>query len=628
MATNKFSMTQKSKKAKTTGENKTEEQPMKTGNTPTLLVAIVAAFNRTRFFSIVRMASSATLISAAVVMAVALGTEALVSVGSPPSPIFPNVQQEPALAVDAAHPNVLAAGMNDGTDLEACNAGDDTDCLYTPGVGSAGVYFSFDSGHTWIHPTYTGYSARFGINNSCLGVVGPDPGCTPDPQGPIGTVPWYYENGLQALGDPAVAFGPRPDANGNFSWTNGSRLYYANIALNFGGTRGPAAIYVARTDDTAAAAAGDKNAWMQPVLVSRQNSTLFSDKDQIWADNAASSPFFGNVYVCYSALRSRSRGNAPQPVMVAVSRDGGNTWTTKQVTEAATNAQHGFRQFTTIRTDSNGVVYLFFAHFGAGTPGIGTHAMVKSYDGGHNWTRPQDIVSMNDACYNVDPVIGRCVEDGIAGARADFVAAPSVDIANGAPTGADATNEIVDTWVDGRLGLNNEKVMLSYSTNGGDSWSSPTAISSAGDRGFYAAAAISPNGQDLYISYNAFTTPYRTNTSDPRSLVGVVLHADIGTDGVPTGWAELHRSPPGDPRGSIYDPFLTAEWLGDYVYAVATSTYGAAVWNDARNAADCPAVDAWRMSLRGGPPAPAPAPQQDCPAAFGNLDIFGWTSAP
>src|SRR5262249_47051698 len=184
-----------------------------------------------------------------------------------------------------------------------------------------------------------------------------------------------------------------------------------------------------------------------------------------------------NVYICYSAVRSRSRGNAlPVPIIVAASSDGGNTWTTKQVTQAATNAQHGYRTESAIRTDSNGVVYLFFAQYAVGTPGIGTHAMVKSYDGGHNWTRPVDIVSMNDACYNVDPVSGRCVEDGIAGARMDGAAAPSVDIANGAPTGADATDEIVDTWSDGRLGLNNEKVMLSYSINDGDSWSIPTEI--------------------------------------------------------------------------------------------------------------------------------------------------------
>jgi len=79
--------------------------------------------------------------------------------------------------------------------------------------------------------------------------------------------------------------------------------------------------------------------------------------------------------------------------------------------------------------------------------------MVKSYDGGQSWTRPQDIFSMNDACYNIDPVTGRCVEDGIAGTPNDLTAAPSIDIANGAPTGTDATNEIVDTWGDGGLGL-------------------------------------------------------------------------------------------------------------------------------------------------------------------------------
>jgi len=432
------------------------KQPMKTRNTATLLAAIVGGFNRTRFFSFARIVTAGTLIAAAaVVMAVMLSTEALVTVGSPPSPVAHNVQFEPAVAVDAAHPNVLAAGANDAIDLESCNAGDDTTCDFTPGPGISGVYFSFDSGHTWIQPTYTGYSARFGINNSCLGVVGPDPGCTPDPQGPIGTLPWYYENGLLSFGDPAVAFGPRPDGNGNFSWSNGSRLYYANIGLNFGDTfRGSGAIYVSRTDDVTAAGADDKNAWMQPVLVSKQNSSLFSDKEQIWADNTASSPFFGNAYICYTAIRSHSLGNAhPQPVMVSVSSDGGNTWTTKQVTEAATNAQHGFHVGATVRTDSNGVVYLFLTHFAVGTPGVGTHAMVKSYDGGQTWTRPQNIVSMNDACYNVDPVIGRCVEDGIAGARMDLAAAPSVDIANGAPTGAGATNEIVDTWVDGRFGL-------------------------------------------------------------------------------------------------------------------------------------------------------------------------------
>ena len=586
-------------------------------------------FTPTRLLSHLRIATAVTLIAAAVVSAIAsFKPDPLVSVGSPVTPFSQNKQNEPALAVDANHPNILVAGANDNIDLEACNAGNDTTCPFTPGVGVSGIYFSFDNGTTWVQPTYTGLTAR-----GCLGAVGnSDPTCTPQ-VGPIGTLPKYYENGLSSDGDPALAFGPRPGSDGKFSWANGSRLYYANLTSNIGAKRsetfkGFEAVAVSRTDHVAAAAANDANAWMDPVIVSKQSSTTFSDKEQIWADNAASSPFFGNVYICNAAFRSQEKGNAlPVPIMVATSTDGGDTWKQKQVTSAVSNFQHGNSSGCTIRTDSHGVVYAFVAHFQIGTPGIGTHAMVKSSDGGQTWTRPVDIFSMNDACFNVDPVIGRCVEDGIAGARNDLTASPSVDIANGAPTGANATNEIVDTWADGRFGLNHEKVMISYSINGGNTWSSPSPVSTSGDRGYYSAAGISPNGADLYVVYNAFTTPYRTDTFASRRLVGVVLHADIGAGGAPTNWAQLHRGAPGDPRGSSQNN-LQAEFLGDYVYAIATRTYGAGVWNDTRNAADCPATDAWRMALRTGDTSvPRPAPEQDCPATFGNSDIFGGSFA-
>jgi len=63
------------------------------------------------------------------------------------------------------------------------------------------------------------------------------------------------------------------------------------------------------------------------------------------------------------------------------------------------------------------------------------------------------------------------------------------------------------------------------------------------------------------------------------------------------------------------------------VYAVSTRTFGAAVWNDTGNAGDCPAMDAWRQSLRTGGSVPRPAPEQDCPATFGNSDIFGGSFA-
>jgi hypothetical protein len=216
------------------------------------------------------------------------------------------------------------------------------------------------------------------------------------------------------------------------------------------------------------------------------------------------------------------------------------------------------------------------------------------------------------------------VMDGVAGARDDLSSSPSIDVANGAPTGVGATNVIYDTWVDGRDGVNNEHVLVSRSTNGGATWSAPFAVETGGDdRGYYSAIALSPDGTDAYLVYNAFTTPFRENTTDVRSLVGVVLHSDILPNGAPAGFSEIHRGAPGDPRGSAQNN-VVLEFLGDYVYAAATRDFGVAVWNDVRNASDCPAVDTWRKDVQETLSlADRPAIQQDCAATFGNTDIFG-----
>jgi hypothetical protein len=375
---------------------------------------------------------------------------------------------------------------------------------------------------------------------------------------------------------------------------------------------------------------------MLPVRVSRQSSATFADKEQIWADNASSSRFFGNVYVCWADFR----GSGAAPLVVARSNDGGDTWAQRQVSPAHNLAPRLFGQSgCTVRTDSTGVAYVFYEEFEdpghVGFPPQARHFMVKSFDGGRSWTRPQQLpYQVVDPCYFVDPFIGRCVMDGLAGARSDLAAAPSVDIANGAPTGADATNMIVNVWVDGRPAQNSETVRMSFSRNGGATWSTPTAIQDAGDRGYYAAPALSPNGNRLYVVYNAFTTPFQPTTATPRGLVGVVKRANV--NGGIGGWTTLHRSPVGEARGSSQND-LTAEFLGDYVYAIATRDYGAAVWNDARNADDCPAIDAWRMAIRdadpNNPPPPAPqpggiSPSGTCTSEFGNTDIWAWTNAP
>jgi hypothetical protein len=544
----------------------------------------------------------------------ASASSVLVSVGSAPDLVPRNWQVEPALAVNASRTEVLAAGANDFLDLKGPPG---------RGIGVSGVYFSFDRGRKWVQPTYTGLTER-----DCFAAAL----CSPH-VGPIGTLPWYFESGLRSAGDPALAFGPRPK-NGKFSWANGSRLYYANLAMPLidEPSTGPAAVAVSRIDDPTPERIQDQTNWFHPVLAATRSSAVtFEDKDQVWVDNAASSPFFGNVYVCWANFNP-GFVEVSSPIIVSVSRDGGDSWAQKQVTDAVSNLALGAHQACTIRTDSRGVVYLVYTQFPGHTLATGAHVLLKSFDGGDSWTRPQPFQAMNNACYHIDPIQNRCTYEGPFGARSDFAPAAALEIANGAPSGIDATDELVVNWSDGRFGPNQEASLLSYSTNGGATWSEPRVVSLPGDRSLYTASGISPDGTSLYLVYMAFRTEYQTDLTNPRLLHSVFRRASLDPTGAPIGWITLVDGPTGDDRGGPLVGPTGANFAGDYVYAAATRDYGTGVTTDLRNAADCPAFDAWRMSLLTPTPLPRPRPNDPgvCPPDgnryFGNSDIYAFTT--
>jgi hypothetical protein len=535
-------------------------------------------------------------------------SDAKVTVGAPRSGFPRNKQNEPSvgLAANPLDPRVLVAGSNEEIDEAPC-AG--SDCSFTAGVTDNGLYISLDAGKSWTEPSYTGWSARSGTARV----------------GPIGTVPWYFESGLEGDGDPATAFGPRPGPAG-FSWNNGARLYYASLASNFPGSttiRGAEAISLSRTDDVRAAARGSKQAWSRPVIVSGdQTETTFSDKDAVWADNATSSKFFGYTYVCWTSYKDVNSPTTPAPIELSRSKDGGEHWSapallSPSVATSLTTGTSG----CTIRTDSRGTVYVFWESANLDT-GRSQQVMARSEDGGLTFGRPRvvaDVIEVGkwDPVHvaNGDP---RRTMDGIAGARTG--SDPSADIANGAPTGRGATNEIVLAWADGRRGLNHEAILVQTSRDHGGTWSEPVNAAAQGDRPNFPAVAIAPNGTNAYVVYDAFLDPWRQTTSTRRLMQAVVRRITLADENATA--RTLYRAPAGDARGSSENN-LCCEFLGDYNYAVADNESVFGVWNDVRDAAVCPAMNAYRQSFLATTRLPKPEPAHACPPTFGNSDIFG-----
>jgi hypothetical protein len=525
--------------------------------------------------------------------------DSLVTVG-PTTPFPQNKQNEPSVAIDPNNTNIIVAGANEEIDNAPCVG---SNCAFTHGVGGSGFYYSIDGGMTWTQPTYTGFSARTGTGQS----------------GPIGTVPNYSEAGLVSDGDPVVVFGPTPAPDGSFSWANGARLYYGNLTSNFATVRtdqtfmGFEGIAVSHTDNPTPTSNSD---WSSPVLISagHQSSTTFSDKDDIWADNAATSPFFGNVYACYTQFRGQERSKGtPAPIMISRSTDGGNTWSSPmQLTQAVNNLTNGGRQGCAIATDSNGTVYVFFE---GSFMKHSVQMLTRSFNGGRTFEKPRPVASVVDVGGDADTDM-----DGVQGSRTDSF--PSVSIANGAPTGIGATNEIALAWVDAAGGLNNEQLLYELSTDGGNTFSAAQNAAVSGDRPMMPSVALSPGGQNIYFTYDALLQPFQTSAVTPaRNFQGVLLQGTVDASGAVSGLTTVSRGAIGDARASSANA-LTDGFLGDYNTVVANDSGAIAVYNDARNTVDCSAIDTFREALLTNPLATAPSPGTDCPLTFGNTDIF------
>ena len=245
---------------------------------------------------------------------------------------------------------------------------------------------------------------------------------------------------FERTSDPWVAFG------------TGGRAYFASLGFNESNLLN--GVYLSSSDD------GGRT-WGDPVAVHSGTST-FDDKEAVVVDNRDDSPYKGRVYVGWDSITS----NRQQPELITYSDDGGHTFQAP-VTLTSQGASIGIVPLV----GPGGIVHAVWLNYLGPTPSL---LASHSTDGGRTWSSPVRI-STADA-YGVD---GSRTGAGLPTA--------AIDGRNGA---------LYVAWEDGRFTPGTDQIVLSRSTDDGQTWSAPLRVSDGpGDAAnFTPAVAVTPEG--------------------------------------------------------------------------------------------------------------------------------------
>jgi len=414
--------------------------------------------------------------------------------GSPPGTNNLNAEVEPSVAVDPTTPSHLIAVFQQ-------------DRWSNGGARGLVTAVSADGGSNWKEPTPPTFS-------TCAGGTAANGGA--------------YDRSS----DPWVSIGPD------------GRAYQVSLSVNAAQTI--SAILASTSTDGGAT-------WSGPATIQRDNSPdyfVFNDKESVTAD-----PFkAGTAYVVWDRSRfpsdsanvnaghsSAFRGDP----MFSKTTDGGKTWSTPARISPQNNNMFTIGNQIAVLPDGT-LVDVF--HYGKGSgrdqPNASLTGVSRSTDGGQTWSMPIQI-SNNPVANDVDPDTGFPLRTGadIGGGLPDI----AVDPHSGA---------LYVVWEDSRFSGTHNDIVLSKSTDGGQTWSAPKKINQTPSpvEAFTPMVDVLPNGTVAVTYYDI-----RNNTPSPG--LDTDYFVVISHDGGAT-WQESKITP-----ASFDDttaPISRGYFLGDY----------------------------------------------------------------
>jgi hypothetical protein len=486
-----------------------------------------------------------------------------------------NKQNETSITRDPVT-GVLVAGANDEIQEGPCpgtTVPHASPCPFVRGVGTSGFYRSVDGTH-WTGGILPGTAGR------------------------------------ASGGDPSLDNGPRQCADGHFSYSCGTVIYYASLEdpvdpdLHFSEATG-----VARSMD-------DGATWQTPVEVSSVSKSNFDDHEWIAVDNKnPNSPFYGRVYLFWAVFCANCAGNGNVKLFVAHSGDGGQTWSKPvQVSGANSNIAQGFRETGQMAVASDGTVEAFWSENQDTTHTATVQVVATSKDGGQTFSAPIAISPVVDYPLRGTPFDVVDLFNRVPGmsARVDCFPHPAAD---------PASTRVYVVWCDFAGGNGTGDVKAAVSSDG-LTWTNLGVIAQvAGRNAFFPAVGVAPDGT-VSVAFDALTAPPNSNLWQTGVQTYDVYYAQSRNGGSSFTAPIRVSTASSNPEASGYNN-LQEQFIGDYIGIVDGPTQATVVWTDARNAALCAAVSAYRSAIyAGSATAVAPNPDSACATDFGNTDTI------